>query len=89
MQCDIKTMIKVALGLGVVVAGAYVFVPVARVLIIAAAPFLFFLLCPISMFFMMKGMNSNSCGAKHEADVPNVKVPMRPEALKRAEQSEQ
>ncbi|MEO6986107.1 MAG: DUF2933 domain-containing protein [Paralcaligenes sp.] len=82
MQCDTKTMIKVGLGLGMVVAGAYVLVPAARVLITAAAPFLFFLLCPISMIFMMKSMNSNSSRTGREVDAPNVKTPTRPEATK-------
>lgn len=80
MQCDTKTMIKVGLGLGALAAGAYVFIPAARVLILAAAPFLFFLLCPISMFFMMKSMNSNSCHTDREMDVPKVKTRPQSEA---------
>lgn len=86
MQCDTKTMIKVALGLAVVVAGAYAFIPVARVLIIAAVPFLFFLVCPISMILMMKSMNSNSCRTDRAVDVAKLKTSVRSETPKREAQ---
>ncbi|NYT62799.1 DUF2933 domain-containing protein [Alcaligenaceae bacterium] len=51
-------MLKAALGLGVAVAIAYAAMPDFRGWILASAPFLFFLLCPLMMFFMMKGMHS-------------------------------
>ncbi|MGX5660873.1 DUF2933 domain-containing protein [Castellaniella ginsengisoli] len=53
-----KTMVKAALGLGVAIAVAYATMPAARGWILASVPFLFFLLCPLMMFFMMKGMQS-------------------------------
>ncbi|WP_218599168.1 DUF2933 domain-containing protein [Pollutimonas bauzanensis] len=53
-----KTMIKIGLGLGAVVAVAYATLPVAREWIAASTPFLFFLICPLMMVFMMKGMQS-------------------------------
>lgn len=58
MKCDMKTMMKAALGLGVAIAVAYATMPAARAWILASASFLFFLLCPLMMFFMMKGMQS-------------------------------
>lgn len=58
MKCDMKTMIKAALGLGGVVAVAYATLPIAREWILVSTPFLFFLICPLMMFFMMKGMQS-------------------------------
>lgn len=79
-------MIKAGLGLAVMVAGAYAFVPVARTLIIATAPFLFFLLCPVSMLFMVKSMNSNSCRADREADASKVEASTRSEVPKRVDQ---
>lgn len=59
MKCDMKMMIKTALGLGVVVAVAYAMLPAAREWIVGGAPFLFFLICPLMMLFMMKAMHSS------------------------------
>ncbi|QAA93182.1 DUF2933 domain-containing protein [Pollutimonas thiosulfatoxidans] len=58
MKCDVKTMLKAALGLAVAIAVAYATFPAAREWLTASAPFLFFLICPLMMFFMMKGMHS-------------------------------
>lgn len=58
MKCDIKMMLKAGAGLAAVVAVAYATFPAARELITALAPALFFLICPLMMFFMMKGMHS-------------------------------
>lgn len=68
MKCDMKTMLKVALGLGVAIAVAYATLPVAREWIVASAPFLFFLICPLMMVFMMKGMQSCDKGQRTEKD---------------------
>ena len=86
MQCDTKTMIKTGLGLGGVVVAAYVFVPDARALIDMAAPFLLFLLCPISMLFMMKSMKSRPGHVGTGAAAPNVKPLTQPEGLEEARQ---
>ncbi|TKR53358.1 DUF2933 domain-containing protein [Allopusillimonas ginsengisoli] len=59
MKCDMKMMIKTALGLGAVVAVAYATLPDAREWIAGGAPFLFFLICPLMMLFMMKAMHSS------------------------------
>lgn len=58
MKCDMKTMIKTALGLGVVAAVAYATLPATREWIVGGTPFLFFLICPLMMLFMMKAMHS-------------------------------
>jgi p-aminobenzoyl-glutamate transporter AbgT len=68
MKCDLKTMMKAALGLAVVVAVAYATLPAARGWITVSAPFLFFLICPLMMFFMMKGMQSCHKEQKVEND---------------------
>lgn len=68
MKCDLKAMLKAALGIGVVTAVSYAALPAARVWIVASAPFLFFLICPMMMFFMMKGMQSCDKGQKGEKD---------------------
>jgi len=58
MKCDMKAMLKGGLGLAALIAVAYAALPDAREWIAAVSPFLFFLICPLMMFFMMKGMQS-------------------------------
>jgi membrane glycosyltransferase len=58
MQCSVKTMLKTALVLVAGLVSAYVAFPQARELVIASAPILIALICPISiiaMMFMMRG----------------------------------
>lgn len=59
MKCDSKMMVKVGVGLGFGLVVAYFALPAAQVLILASAPFLVVLICPVAMLFMMKGMNGN------------------------------
>ena len=60
MKCDMRTMIKVAVGLGAGLLVAYAALPEARAFIQAIAPFLLVLICPAAMLFMMKGLRDNS-----------------------------
>ena len=59
MNCNAKTMIKLAAGLGLLAVVGYFTVPQFRTLIVGIFPLLLTLLCPLSMIFMMKGMNSH------------------------------
>lgn len=59
MKCDSKMMVKMAVGLGVGLAVAYFALPAAHVFILASAPILVALICPVAMLFMMKGMNGS------------------------------
>ncbi len=59
MKCDSKMMVKIAVGLGVALAVAYFALPAAHAFILASAPLLVALICPVAMLFMMKGMNEN------------------------------
>ena len=77
MKCGMKMMIKAALGLGVAIAVAYATLPATREWIAASAPFLFFLICPLMMVFMMKGMQSCDKGQKTEKDQAD-KAPSTP-----------
>jgi len=52
-----KTMITSGVVLLVVLAAAYAAFPQFRTLVLSGGPFLLFLLCPLSMFFMMKSMS--------------------------------
>ena len=78
MKCDVKTMLKAALGLAVAIAVAYATFPAAREWLTASAPFLFFLICPLMMFFMMKGMHS--CHEDHKADKHQLRPAPLPDA---------
>lgn len=57
MKCDSKMMVRMAVWLGVGLAVAYFALPAAHALILASAPFLVALICPVAMFFIMKSMN--------------------------------
>ncbi|ABE45407.1 DUF2933 domain-containing protein [Polaromonas sp. JS666] len=77
MKCDSKMMVKMALGLGVGLAVAYFALPAAQVLILASAPFLAALICPVAMFFMMKGMNGDKKDESRTPDQSKVKSETR------------
>ncbi|MBU6460993.1 MAG: DUF2933 domain-containing protein [Proteobacteria bacterium] len=70
MICNKRTMIRSGIGLAAVVVIAYTTLPQFRNIILGLTPFLLFLLCPLSMFFMMKGMGhtkNHSQGSKEQA----------------------
>lgn len=67
MNCNYKTMIKLAIGIGTTLAIAYFALPGAQALILASAPLLAVLICPLAMLVMMKGMGG---GAKDEVATP-------------------
>src|SRR5690606_4292107 len=77
MKCDIKTMLKTGIGLGAVVAVAYATFPIAREWNAASTPFLFFMICPLMMVFMMKGMQSCDKEQRVEKDQAH-KTPSAP-----------
>jgi hypothetical protein len=58
MKCT-KTMLTTGAVAVAALVLAYAALPQFRLLIAAAGPYLLFLLCPLSMLFMMKGMQSN------------------------------
>jgi hypothetical protein len=59
MKCT-KTMVVTGVALLAALALAYTALPQFRTLVVSAGPYLLFLLCPLSMLFMMKGMQSSS-----------------------------
>lgn len=70
MKCDTNTMLKTAAGLAAVAGVIYFAVPAAQAFVLASAPILIALICPISMLIMMKMMNSKGaegCGTVSEA----------------------
>ena len=72
MKCDAKTMLKTATGLGLALAVAYFTLPAAQTLILASAPILLALICPVAMLLMMRNMNGSKKddGAKPDKTEP-------------------
>lgn len=59
MHCNPKTMIKIGVGIGAALLVAYFAFPGARALVIASAPILLALICPVMMIVMMFAMKHN------------------------------
>ncbi|WP_161779840.1 DUF2933 domain-containing protein [Ralstonia pickettii] len=55
-MCSIKTMIKIGIGLAALLAVGYVAFPQSRATILAVAPFVLVLACPLAAYFGMKPM---------------------------------
>lgn len=66
-MCSLKTMIKIFLGIGALLVGAYLVLPESRSVIVAIAPALLLLACPLAML-MMGGMNDRGKGKGTELD---------------------
>jgi hypothetical protein len=80
MKCDAKTMIKVAAGLGVALVVAYVTLPSAHAFVMASAPLLLALACPLAMVVMMFAMKGMNGGNKDENAKPDQDRPPSPGA---------
>lgn len=71
MMCNMKTMLKVGLGMLLVAGSAYLLLPQFREAIVALAPTLAILLCPISMLacmWMMRGNGGQACQSQGDKD---------------------
>lgn len=73
MNCDFKTMIKIAVGLGAALSVASFAVPAVHAFILASAPLLVALVCPIAMILMMKGMNGSRNDERSKLDESKMK----------------
>jgi hypothetical protein len=67
-MCSVKTMVKIALGIALILVAAYLIFPQFQMEIVSAAPYLLLLACPLAMYFMMKGMNTHEGGKKSDRD---------------------
>lgn len=79
MNCNVKTMLKLAAGLGFVLTVAYFALPGAQALVLASAPILVALICPLTMAGMMFTMkrsqrNKRDTSPTHDASAASVKV---------------
>lgn len=72
MRCNVKTMLRTAGVIGLVAVIGYFAVPEARAFIVASAPVLIALICPVSMVVMMQMMNGSGSKAteSREAAAP-------------------
>lgn len=59
MKCNMKTMIAGGVALVAILAIAYVLLPPVRALVLAIGPYLLLLICPLSMWLMMKSMGAH------------------------------
>ena len=79
MHCNARTMIKIAAGLGGMLAAVYLAVPEARGFVAASAPVLLTLICPISMvvmmFMMRKSPDAPSCAPAESPQRPEAEHP--------------
>lgn len=78
MHCSFKTMVKFAAGIGAILALAYFALPDARAWLLASAPVLLALACPLSMgamMFMMKGKDSAAADSKDQCAKPGEATP--------------
>ncbi|QCP53681.1 DUF2933 domain-containing protein [Trinickia violacea] len=74
MKCT-KTMLTTGAVILAALVLAYAALPQFRTLVLNAGPFLLFLLCPLSMMFMMNGMNSNRDRQAPSSDAPHDRLP--------------
>ena len=71
MNCSPKTMLKIAIGLAAVLAFAYFALPEAQAAsLLAKAPLLLALLCPLAMLLMAFTMNRTSGPSKDRSVRP-------------------
>lgn len=82
MKCT-KTMLTTGAVILAALMLAYAALPQFRTLVLGAGPFLLFLLCPLSMMFMMRGMNSSRDHQAPPSDTPQDRLPAGESHLKR------
>jgi hypothetical protein len=70
MNCSLKTMAKLAAGLGAILAVVYFAVPAAQAFVLASAPILLSLICPAMTLVMMFTMRGNTGVARDQGTKP-------------------
>ncbi|WP_024973266.1 DUF2933 domain-containing protein [Ralstonia pickettii] len=82
MKCT-KSMLITGAAILAVLALAYAALPQFRTLVVSVGPYLLLLLCPLSMMFMMKGMDSNKDHQEPPRDNQQYRLPPEGEQLKK------
>lgn len=67
-MCSMKTMIRIALGIGVLLIVGYAIFPSSRGWIAAIGPYLLILTCPLTMYYAMKGTKNPPQEAEKQPD---------------------
>jgi hypothetical protein len=68
-MCNIKTVFKILLGLGLAILAGYAAFPQFRPLIAVLSPYLLFLVCPLTMYFMMATMQMQPADQQKKIDM--------------------
>lgn len=75
MKCSLKAMAVLAATLLAVLGVAYVAIPAARTVIVAATPILLALICPVTMIATMLGMRGHGASAPEAAPKAEALAP--------------
>ncbi len=59
MKCNMKTMVAASIALMAMLAATYAVWPPVRALVLGIGPYFLLLLCPLSMWLMMKSMGAH------------------------------
>lgn len=70
MKCDMKTILKATAVLGLLLGIVYLTVPTSHTFILANAPVLVALICPVAMLFRMAAMNKTGSSKDGEPTAP-------------------
>ena len=81
MNCSFNLMIKLAGGLGMALALAYFALPGTKAFVIASAPILLALICPLTMVVAMIAMRGNSAKADAPAKAGSAPQPAAGDAV--------
>lgn len=84
MKCNFKVMLSVGLAMALGAAFAYLAFEEARLAIVASLPVLAALLCPISMFVMMKFMHSSGQAQAVQSRPEQAAAPIAGESNRRS-----
>ena len=78
MKCNTRTMAAVGAALVAILAVAYTVFPSVRAFVLGVGPYLLILVCPLSMWLMMKGMQGQDDQRRSTTDdTPERKQPFR------------
>jgi len=84
MNCSPKTMIRFGAAIGIGLTAVYLAFPEAREFVVAGAPILLALICPVSMIVMMFVMKSNGRRKNSTEQMPPASLAKASEAASSA-----
>lgn len=78
MKCNTRTMVAMGAALLVILAAAYTIFPSVRAVVLGIGPFLLILVCPLSMWLMMRSMSAQDGQPRSTPEqTPERKEPFR------------